>query len=169
MKRISILKWCMKDKIIKGHYIFLLSCSIALAVILFVSVPVSYAATPPPPPEGTYLESTQEYNACIANNGIESTSDEGKNECTYNACANNSVLRLKNCSVIGIIGFLESILRWIVGAAAVISLVTAGLIYATDGGSGERVKLAKKWIINIVIGLIVYALMATILQLLSVT
>ena len=162
MKYFKISRLFMNRKVMKGFYVFLLSCSVMQAMFTFIAIPISYA-TAPPPPDGTYVEGSADYDNCIANNGLKDVNENGEKTCTYNYCVNNTTfLKLKECNVNGIIKFITNILSYIVGSAAIICLVASGIIYASDGGSGERVKMAKKWIINIVIGLVVYGLFSSV-------
>lgn len=55
----------------------------------------------------------------------------------------------------------------IVVMVALISIVIGGYIYMTAGGSADRVRLAKSWIVSAIIGIILALLAYTILTLIN--
>ena len=84
---------------------------------------------------------------------------------TFAACPSGGGYKgsvLTVCDMNDVIRLVVTILNIIIGAAAVIGFVVAGIIYATSGGDESKIKNAKQWILNIVIGLVVYALMYSI-------
>ncbi len=64
----------------------------------------------------------------------------------------------------GILNMILDVLTIGVGAAAIIGLVIAGIIYGTAGGNDSKVALAKQMIFNIVIGLLLYGILWAILN-----
>lgn len=66
--------------------------------------------------------------------------------------------------VMGLLKWVLRILTALVGVAAVAGMIWAGILYTSAGGSMEQVKKAKTIIIDIVIGIIAYALMFLLLN-----
>jgi len=167
VKRFNILGLITGDKFIKGFLIVFFSSVIAFLIASCILVAASHAATLPPPEYGTYIEGTEEYDACMANDGFEDTvkDDDGNktNVCIYNYCVDKTtVFKLKDCSAEGVLDLMTDIFTIIVGAGAIIGFIVTGILYATSGGSEEHIKIAKKRTTNIIIGLVVYALAYTI-------
>ena len=64
----------------------------------------------------------------------------------------------------GILSLVLKILMYGLGAAAVLGVVIAGIIYMTARDNPQQVAVAKKRLIDIVIGLVVWAIMYTLLS-----
>lgn len=69
-----------------------------------------------------------------------------------------------NSAVLALLQWVISILTAGVGIAAVAAFIYAGIMYSSADGSAEQVKKAKGVIQNTVIGLVVFAAMALVLQ-----
>ncbi len=66
--------------------------------------------------------------------------------------------------IYGILGTVIKVLTYLIGVLGTVGLVISGIQYMTAGGSESQVAKAKNRIINIVIGLVAYGLMATFLN-----
>ena len=88
--------------------------------------------------------------------GEPSTSPDGKKPST-------SILD-PNLNIKGILQLALKILMYGLGAAAVLGVIIAGIIYMTARDNPQQVAVAKKRLIDIVIGLVVWALMYTLLN-----
>lgn len=64
----------------------------------------------------------------------------------------------------GILNLVLKILVYGLGAAATLGVVIAGIIYMTARDNPQQVAIAKKRLIDIIIGLAVWALMYTLLN-----
>lgn len=64
----------------------------------------------------------------------------------------------------GLLEFILGTLTFAVGVPAAGGLVWAGILYASADGNAEQVKKAKDMIRNVVVGLVVFAVMALALQ-----
>ena len=66
--------------------------------------------------------------------------------------------------IYGILATVIKVLTYLIGVLGTVGLVISGIQYMTAGGSESQVAKAKNRIINIVIGLVAYGLMATFLN-----
>lgn len=69
-----------------------------------------------------------------------------------------------NSAVLNLLQWAIAILTAGVGVAAVAAFVYAGILYSSADGSSEQVKKSKDVMVNTVIGLVVFAVMALALQ-----
>lgn len=69
----------------------------------------------------------------------------------------------KNSGVFMVLQWVLAIMTAGVGIVAVAALVYAGILYSSSDGKAEQVKKAKDMIVQTVIGLFAFAIMATIL------
>lgn len=60
-----------------------------------------------------------------------------------------------NNPVYGLIGDIVNILSWVVGIAAVITIIVAGLQYVTSGGDSAKVTSAKNTLIYALVGIVI--------------
>ena len=67
--------------------------------------------------------------------------------------------KAQNTGIFKLLVFVLQIMTALVGIAAVGTLIYAGVLYSSAGGSNEQVAKSKKLITDTVIGIIVYALM----------
>lgn len=82
-------------------------------------------------------------------------------------CGGIDVMILPDCDAKGITALILlaiHLLTILVGIAAVGGIIYSGILYATAGGNSENTKKAMEMIMNIVIGIVVYALMYVILN-----
>ena len=71
---------------------------------------------------------------------------------------------VKNTGIWGILLIAINILTAGIGVAAIGGIVYGSILYASAGGGPEQVKKAKEIIVNVVIGLVAYALMYAFLN-----
>lgn len=64
----------------------------------------------------------------------------------------------------GVVGFVVNLLSWIVGIAAIIMMIIAGIKYVTSGGESSSVASAKNTLIFALIGLVIAALAQVIVH-----
>jgi hypothetical protein len=89
----------------------------------------------------------------------------GTNVSAASSGCETSVLPSSLCSgdkgdgILGIINIVLDIMTYGVGILATIGMVIAGIIYIVSSGNEEKVKKAKEWIRNIVIGLLAYGIL----------
>ena len=76
----------------------------------------------------------------------------------------NTGTDIKNSGIWGILMTAINILSVGVGIAAVGGIVYGAILYTTAGGSMEETKIAKKLILNVVFGIVTYALMFSFLN-----
>lgn len=69
-----------------------------------------------------------------------------------------------NMTIDGMLTLVLKILVYGLGAAATLGVVIAGIMYMTARDNPQQVAVAKKRLIDIVIGLVVWALMYTLLN-----
>lgn len=69
-----------------------------------------------------------------------------------------------NWDIEAILKIILNVLVYGMGAAAVFGVVVAGILYMTAGDDPAKVARAKKLLIEIVIGLVAWALMFTVLN-----
>lgn len=69
-----------------------------------------------------------------------------------------------NSAVLALLQWVIAILTGGVGVAAVAAFIYAGIMYSSADGSAEQVKNAKNIMQNIVIGLVVFAVMAIAIE-----
>lgn len=81
-------------------------------------------------------------------------------------CEEGSIIKV-NCDTEGggiweILEIVVNILTVGIFVAAVAGFVIAGVMYGTAAGDEAKVKKAKEWILNIIIGLLVFAVLRTV-------
>ncbi len=83
-----------------------------------------------------------------------------------NGCDETSILQglcdessTRGEGIWGILNIIMTILTIGVGAAAIIGIVIAGIIYGTAGGNESKVTQAKQMIFNVVLGLLLYGVL----------
>ena len=114
------------------------------------------------------LSSLLIFAAPLAVSGVASADSTGNLNLGSNACTgSNGQLSGSNTAGCGSTGvstfekyvkFALNLLSIIVGIAAVIMIIIAGLKYVTSGGKDESVKSAKNTILYAIIGLVIVAL-----------
>ena len=90
--------------------------------------------------------------------------DCGGTETSVIDCPQGNNTDIKSSGVWGILLFIINILTAGVGVLAVGGVVYGSILYASAGGSVEQVKKAISTIVNVVIGIIAYALMFSFLN-----
>lgn len=80
------------------------------------------------------------------------------------SCGQTGKGDIENTGIWGILLLAINILTAGIGIAAVGGIVYGSILYASAGGSPEGVKKAKSIILNVVIGLVAYALMYSFLN-----
>ncbi|MCL2869190.1 hypothetical protein FWF48_00030 [Candidatus Saccharibacteria bacterium] len=70
----------------------------------------------------------------------------------------------KGSGIWGLLGIILNIMTVGVGILAVAGIAFAAVIYITAEGSPDRLKKAKTWIFNVVLGLVLYGLLWAIMQ-----
>ena len=88
----------------------------------------------------------------------------GSVDTAYIACPTRNIGGIEGSPVWILLNVILNILVTLVGVVAVGGLVYAGMMYSSAGDNQDRVKKAKTLMVNITIGLVVFAAMYILLQ-----